>query len=96
MKKLEPVLQMKKRVMHCHTIPTAVQPLNECKGDKCKQQDAYCFSSSSTEDVAEKKTRDELKKEKQVCKTRAKKILKVGIAINLTLANWELKVKLIT
>lgn len=85
MKKLEPVLQMKKRVMHCHTIPTAVQPLNECKGDKCKQQDAYCFSSSSTEDVAEKKTRDELKKGKQVCKTRAKKILKVGIAINLNL-----------
>lgn len=85
MKKLEPVLQMKKRVWHCHTIPTAVQPLNECKGDKCKNQDAYCFSSSSTEDVAEKKTKDELKKEKQVCKTRAKKILKVGIAINLNL-----------
>lgn len=85
MKKLEPVLKMKKRVMHCHTIPTAVQPLSECKGDKCTHQDAYCFSSSSTEDVAEKKTKDELKKEKQVCKTRAKKILKVCIAINLNL-----------
>ena len=86
-KKLEPILQMKKRVMHCQRTPTAVQPLNECKVDKCKNQDAYCFSSSPTEDVAEKKTKqsDELKKEKQVCKTRAKKILKVGIAINLNL-----------
>lgn len=63
---------MKKRVMHCHTIPTAVQPLNECKGDKCKQQDAYCFSSSST-DVAEKKTRDELKKKNKFAKPERKK-----------------------
>lgn len=84
-KKLEPILQMKKRVMNCHTTPTAVPPLNECKVDKCKNQDAYCFPSSPTEDVAEKKTKDELKKEKQVCKTRVKKILKVGIAINLNL-----------
>lgn len=79
MKKLEPVLQMKKRPLNCHTTLATVQPLNACIKDReCKnQEDVYCFPSSPGERAAETTKKEEIKKEKQLSKTKAKKILKV-------------------
>ena len=83
MKKLEPVLQLKKRT----TLGT-VQALNGSQHDKkakpeCKNQDAFCFPTSPGEKATENTTKDETKKKTKASKkeaTRVKKILKVCTA----------------
>jgi len=86
MKKLEPVLLMKKRTTNFHTPFAAVQSLNGPQDDinaarpECKNQDVFCFPSSPRESPTKKTTKEESKRERQVSKkdlTKAKKIMKV-------------------